>query len=447
MTVTTARRGTSRRVPLVVAASLIAGLLGAIFLVVGPMAGGLEPTITGSVLLAFGLGWGLLYWLSARYTDEPQRWTIVPSAFMGLIGLALIVFKPGAGFMDALAWLWPPAVVILVVWMVVQARRSLKSRAGRWLLYPVFGVLALLAVGGGLETVLEASDRSANAMTGQLFSVRGHQLHIACAGSGSPTVILEAGAAESSFYWGRIGPAVAATTKVCVYDRAGRGWSEAASAPQDGAAVANDLHALLAASGNAGPYVLVGHSTGGAYVRTFAARYPGEVAGMVLLDSQPNDAFTALPDYAAFYGTTHTALALLPSVARLGLMRLALATAFGDLPAAARDAERADQITPRMEASGRDEFAAIPATLKQAAALTSLGNRPLVVVTALTEAPAGWLAAQAPMVGLSTNSVHRVLPEMTHAALITSETGASVSTKAIADVVASVRTGAAVTKP
>jgi pimeloyl-ACP methyl ester carboxylesterase len=447
VTVTTARRGTTRRVPLVVAASLIAGLLGAIFLVVGPMAGGLEPTITGAVLFAFGVGWGLLYWLSVRFTDQPQRWALVPAAFMGLVGLGLIVVNPGPGFMDALSWVWPPAVLVLVVWMIVQVRRSLRSRAGRWLLYPVFGVLAVFAVGGGLQTVLEVVDRAANPMTGQLVDAGGHRLHIVCTGSGSPTVVLEAGAAESSFYWGRIAPAVAAKTKVCVYDRAGRGWSDAAVGPRDATAVTNDLHALLAGSGNAGPYVLVGHSTGGAYVRTFAARYPDEVAGMVLLDSQPNDAFTALPDYPGFYSTTHTVLALLPSVARLGIFRLAFASAFADLPAPARDAERADQVTARLQASGRDEFAAIPASLKQAMALTSIGSRPLVVVTALAEAPAGWLAAQERMVGLSTNSAHRVLPDMTHAALITSETGAAASSKAIADVVASVRSGAAVAKP
>src|SRR5439155_3562048 len=113
------------------------------------------------------------------------------------------------------------------------------------------------------------------------------------------------------------------------------------------------LHTLLAASGNAGPYVLVGHSTGGAYVRIFAARYPDEVAGMVLLDSQPADAFTALPDYPAFYSTTHTGLALLPSVARLGIMRLAYVSSFADLQEPAQSEERADQATPRMEASGR----------------------------------------------------------------------------------------------
>jgi pimeloyl-ACP methyl ester carboxylesterase len=444
MTVATTQRGRSRRVGLIVAGSLVVGFLAAVFLVVGPMAGGSEPTITGSVLLAFGLGWALLALLSIRYTDQPQRWALVPAAFMSIVGLALIVLQPGQGVMDALSWIWPPVLLVLAIWIVIQARRDLRSRS-RWLLYPVVAVLALFAIGGGFETILEAVDRGAHPMTGQLVDVGGHRLHIECTGTGSPTVALESGAAESSFYWGRIAPAVAGTTKVCVYDRAGRGFSEAAAGPQDGVAVANDLHALLAGSGNAGPYVLVGHSTGGAYVRIFAARYPDEVAGMVLLDSQPADAFTALPGYAGFYGTTHTVLALLPSVARLGVMRL-LGPSFADLPQPAQGEERADQVTPRMEASGRDEFVEIPATLQAAMALTSFGDRPLVVVTALAGAQTGWLRAQDTMAALSTNSAHRVLQDMTHDALITSESGAAASSKAILDVVTAVRTGAGLAK-
>jgi pimeloyl-ACP methyl ester carboxylesterase len=74
---------------------------------------------------------------------------------------------------------------------------------------------------------------------------------------------------------------------VCVYDRAGRGWSERADTAQDGAQIATDLHTLLQRGHVPGPYVLAGHSFGGLYVLTFAARYPNEVAGMVLVDSTP----------------------------------------------------------------------------------------------------------------------------------------------------------------
>jgi pimeloyl-ACP methyl ester carboxylesterase len=226
-----------------------------------------------------------------------------------------------------------------------------------------------------------------------------------------------------------------------VYDRAGRGWSESAPGPQDGQAAAADLHTLLSASGNPGPYVLVGHSSGGVYVRIFAAQYPDEVAGMVLLDSQPVDPFTELPDYPAFYNRTPVIYGILPSVARLSVFRLAYASAFADLPAPARDQERADQASPRLQTSARVEVAQLRASLRQSMDLTSLDGLPLVVVTAVAEAETGWVAAQDGLVSLSTNSVHRVLPEMTHVGLITSESGAAEASEAILAVVAAVRTG------
>ena len=437
-------RGSSLRLFISVAGSQIAGLVVAIFLVTGPVAGGSEATITGSVLLAFGLGWGLLAILSTRITDQPQRWAVVPAASMGLVGLGLIVAQPSTDVIGILSWIWPLALVALVVFMVINARASLRSRLRRWVLYPVFAILVLMAVGGMAEAVMELGGHPAP-MTGQLVDVGDHRLRIDCTGVGSPTVVLESGLGESSFYWARISAAVATSTRVCVYDRAGRGWSEAAPAPQDGLAVAADLHTLLSKSGNPGPYVLVGHSSGGVYVRIFAAKYPDEVAGMVLLDAQPPDPFTSLPDYAAFYAGTPTLYGILPSVARLGVLRLAYASAFADLPEPARDEERADQASVRLQTSARVEIAQLRASLTGGPGLDQSGARPLVVVTAVLEAPAGWVAAQDGLVSLSTNVSHRILPDMEHSApLITSESGAAASSKAILDVVAAVRTGAPV---
>lgn len=437
------RAAGSHRVGPLVGVSIIAGFVAAVVFVVGPFAGQPEPVITGSVLLAFALGWGLLLALTTRWSDQPQRWAAVPAAYMALTGGGLLLLAPSAGVMDVLSWVWPPVLLALVVWMVIQARRHLNSHARRWLLYPVFAVLLLMAVGGGYETV--QASMGLGAMPGQLVDVGGHKLHIACAGSGGPTVVLESGAGEDSIYWARIAPVVAATTRVCTYDRPGRGWSEPAAA-QDGLAVATELHTLLAASGNAGPYLLVGHSTGGPYVEIFAAKYTDEVAGMVLLDAQPADAFTSLPDFPAIYSSTHVGLAPLPSVARLGLFRLAHASDFGDLPPQARDAERADQSSPGLLAGERDEFAMLRDTLREAGELKSLGNRPLAVVTAGAEDQTGWLAAQERLPALSTNSVHYVLPNATHVSLIEKETDAAVSSQTILDVVASARTGSPLLK-
>ena len=147
-------------------------------------------------------------------------------------------------------------------------------------------------------------------------------MHLNCAGTGSPTVVLENGLGETSPIWDRITSAAGRTTRVCAYDRAGQGWSGDAPTPQDGLQIAADLHTLLDRAHESGPYVLVGHSTGGAYALTYAARYPAEVAGMVLLDSASPYQFTALPDYAGSYAASRRLTALLPSLARLGLARV-----------------------------------------------------------------------------------------------------------------------------
>jgi pimeloyl-ACP methyl ester carboxylesterase len=347
--------------------------------------------------------------------------------------------------MGILSWLWPPALLALAIWIVVQVRRSLHG-AARWLLYPVCAALALVALGGAFETLSAARDDATYPMTGQLVDVGGRKLHIECIGTDDPTVVLESGLGQASPYWGRIASAISATTRVCVYDRAGHGRSEDASSPQDGEAVATDLHLLLANSGMTGPFILVGHSTGGPYVRVFAAKYPEDVAGMVLLDSQPADAFTALPQYPATYRVGRLLTSVLPSVGRIGLWRVVTAMTPTDLPSPYDEAERAQRSTPALLAGQRDEFAVIPATLAQASALTTIGDKPLVVVTAPADAQPGWVEAQDALVELSSNSSHRVAAGQSHASLILGEAGAAVSAEAIRDVIVSVRTGVPLTK-
>jgi pimeloyl-ACP methyl ester carboxylesterase len=427
--VTDTAHSTNTRSPVaVILASLAAGAVLAIAFLLGPASGGSEPLASGSVLLAFGLGWGLMAVLSTRFSSQPQTWTVVPAASLGLIGLGLVVFQPGPAAMNVLSWIWPPALAVLAIWMVAQVRRHLLGR-GRWLVVPVIATLLVFAIGGGLATVSAATNPGTSAGSGQLVDVGGHRLYIECTGSGGPVVVLQAGLGASSSSWERIAPAVAASTTVCAYDRAGHGRSDEAAAPQDGIALATDLHTLLERAGVAGPYILVGHSSGGPYVRVFAARYPDEVAGMVLLDAQPADAFTALPGYPAFYRGLRLVATLSPSLARVGLLGPILG-----LPA--------DQSNPAAARGGRDEIVALPSALEQARALTGLGGRPLIVVTAGSGQQEGWLEAQDQLPGLSTASVHRVLADATHNSLI-SGVDATASSQAILDVVASLRAGTA----
>jgi pimeloyl-ACP methyl ester carboxylesterase len=335
----------------------------------------------------------------------------------------------------------------LAVWMAIQARRHLRSLTRRLMIYPLFVAMAVAGVAGGYETIQEQVDRTVTPMPGQLVDVGGHRLYIHCTGSGSPTVVLVSGLAEASTYWGGwIAPAVAQNTTVCVYDRAGQGWSDPPVSPQDGVAVAADLRTLLDHAQIPGPYVLVGHSTGGAYARIFAARYPDQVAGMVMLDSQPNEAFTGLPDFPSFYNIIRPASALFPSLARLGVFRLINQFSPAILPAQTQDAESAVTSTASLNRIQRDEFAELQMTLTEAAALTTIGDRPLIVVTAAKGAQAGWLPLQEKMAGISTNSAHRVLRDIDHAGLIADKVGAAQASRAILDVVGSVRSGVPVAK-
>src|SRR3712207_3300016 len=142
-------------------------------------------------------------------TTQPQRWAWVPAAALGATGLALLVTTPDDRALTAAGWVWPPLLLALAVWMGIRVRRSLTAGSGRWLLYPVVAVTAAAAVGGAVETIGLAADRSSYAMPGRLYDVGGHRLHLDCTGSGGPTVVLISGLGGNPAGWGRIAPAVA----------------------------------------------------------------------------------------------------------------------------------------------------------------------------------------------------------------------------------------------
>src|SRR6266542_6487257 len=172
----------------------------------------------------------------------------------------------------------------------VQLQRARRKRGfffwtRRVLLVLVIALVALGGAGAIYQAVATALDQRAYPPPGQLVDVGGYKLHISCSGTGSPTVILEAGLANPSSIWGWIQPEVAKSTRVCAYDRAGVGWSDPGPEPRDAQHIATELHCLLQNAGIPRPYILVGWSYGGLYVRMYAGTYPDEVAGMVLLDS------------------------------------------------------------------------------------------------------------------------------------------------------------------
>jgi pimeloyl-ACP methyl ester carboxylesterase len=424
----------------IVSGSLAAGLLAALLLVADPFVPATEDGATGAVLIGFAVGWAVLFALFALLTDQPQRWALLPALFLGFSGLGLMVF--GETLRPAVDWVWPPALLAVAILMIIGIRRNVRSRS-RWLLYPVIAVLVLASMGGGVETAGEALDAKAYPMPGQLIDVGGHSLHLSCTGTGSPTVVLEPGSGEMSSNMGWIAPAVAAKTRVCVYDRAGRGWSQPATTPQDGAQIATDLHTLLQRGNVPGPYVLAGHSFGGLYVLAFAARYPDEVAGMVLVDSTAPKAAgaEAAPPDSASATLIAKVTALLSIPARFGVGRLYGMVAFDSLPPRSRDEVRASLATAANLRSGIDEFVQANTAMVQAGALTGFGDKPLVVLTAGVGSDATHLASQDHLATLSTNSVHRTVEGAVHEALVSDQGPAAVTAQSILDVVTAVSTG------
>lgn len=439
----------SRRGPLVrvVLGSILAGLFAAALMILVVVPGAQEHLVTGSVLLSFAAGWGLLAVLSTRLTSSPQRWAALPAVVMAMTGLALIAFAPGNAKLDDAGWVWPPLLLALAVWIAVQVRKCLPGRT-RWLLYPVVATLAVASLGGMTQTLVAQRDAHEFTRPGSLFDVGGHRLHLNCTGSGSPTVLLENGLGGSSAQWGRVVAAISGTTRVCAYDRAGQGWSDDAPGPQDSLSVARDLHALLDVAGERGPFVLAGHSAGGAYVMTFAAQHPNEVAGLVLIDSVSPRGFTVLPDFAGQYAMLRRLYGVAPMLARMGVGQLTNQVVGSEVPGVAGQEVDMFAASPRAWRTMRDEHSVYRAAFRQAQALTTFGSKPLEVVTAsdsINNTP-GWDRAQTELTQLSTNARRRDVTS-THPGLL-ENASASVSTAAaITDVVQAVRSGAPLSAP
>jgi pimeloyl-ACP methyl ester carboxylesterase len=136
----------------------------------------------------------------------------------------------------------------------------------------------------------DKAEANTPAPNGRLIDLDGYKLHLDCRGAGSPTVVLSAGAGDFSFDWALVQPEVARFARVCSYDRGGEAWSDLGPSPRTIQQEVFDLHRLLAAAGEHPPYLLVGQSLGGMIARLFAMQYPGEISGIVLVDSSHEDA-------------------------------------------------------------------------------------------------------------------------------------------------------------
>ncbi|MCE7985012.1 MAG: alpha/beta hydrolase [Caldilinea sp. CFX5] len=334
-------------------------------------------------------------------------------------------------------------------------RHATTARRRRWrqLRRSLIGLLVtllLLAVAGSIyQTVATGRERRALPPPGQLVAIgdtaNAPRLHLHCVGVGSPTVILESGQGGLSADWVWIQTAVAAVTQVCAYDRAGVGWSDPGPAPRDAQQITEELHQLLRRAGLAAPYLLVGHSYGGLYVRLYAATYPDEVAGLVLVDASHPDQWQRLPGAEAQFRRIGQIYRIGAVLTRLGLLRLSnYNPLLTDLPPQQATEHKAMADSAAFVDTAAAEFAASPATSDQVGAAGRLGDKPLFVLSATEhdappEVEAMAQAFQRELAALSTNHVHQIIRGATHASLLLKQEDAQVTSAAILAVVAAVR--------
>jgi len=199
----------------------------------------------------------------------------------------------------------------------------------------ILAIVLLSVAGAGALYQLIGARRSARACAppGAMVDVGGHRLHAVCAGSGTPTVVLESGIAASSLSWTYILPEIAKFTRACAYDRAGLAWSETARRPRLFGHIVDDLHAVLMNAGLSRPYVLAGHSFGCFVVCAYAAQHPEDTAGLVLIDAPAASQWRQPTHHQAqlLWGGIH--LSRVGGVlARLGVVRACLALLTGGAP-------------------------------------------------------------------------------------------------------------------
>ncbi len=272
-------------------------------------------------------------------------------------------------------------------------------------------VVLLAAAGTAYETISSYYDSERYPQVGRSVDLGGFTLNLHCAGTGSPTVILESGVGLPALSWGLVQPEIARFTRVCSYDRAGYGWSDPRPGPRTAGRLADELHLLLSNAGVNPPYLLVGHSFGGMIVRMYASRHPGEVAGMVLVDSSQEDQQTR-----GFRPTPSPLRPVAPVLYRLGISRaLFWLRGESNLPQDMAAALEYLMIQPKATETVFAEMSAFSASADEVRQAGDLGSMPLVVLTGTRSAErsprlhAIWMNELQPrLVRLSTRGKHEL---------------------------------------
>jgi pimeloyl-ACP methyl ester carboxylesterase len=287
-----------------------------------------------------------------------------------------------------------------------------RTMRRRWVKRALIGLAGLIvaaaAAGTAYQWIATRNDLAANPPPGRLVDVGGHRLHIWCTGSGEPTVILENGLGGPGLVgWSLVQSEVATFTRVCSYDRAGMGHSDAGPSPRTARRIAQELAQLLDRAGIGGTRVLVGASIGGLFARVFASEHGERVGGLVLVDASHEDQDMSVPRIAP----------LVPLLSSIGVFRL-LDVSFGgppeSLPPSVQRSARATAFRAAAYQATADEGIHLPETAAEVRASRRKLAIPVVVVTAGRGSGAEWQSLQRDQVGLSDQGCQIIAEQSGH---------------------------------
>ena len=324
----------------------------------------------------------------------------------------------------------------------------------------IVGLIVVIVLSGVVyEQIMRARAKGEFPVQGRLLDIGGRRMQIDCRGTGTPTVVFEAGLdTMGSLSWSAVQDAIASTTRACAYSRAGVMWSEPRTQKFDPDGVARDLHALLAAAGEHAPFVMVGHSLGGPYIMTFTRLYPQDVAGLVFVDaSHPDQIERIKRAIGKNLDVGGGMLKVANALSWTGIVRLV--SSLSEESTAPRRAQQGSTayISSSLGAA-LEEGESLNATLAAAGQLRQLGDRPLVVLTATKPPPAAvlkaiemtpeqaqrmqaeWKVLHDDEASWSHHSRHELVPEATHYIQFDKP---DVVIAAVKEVVGEVRSGAA----
>jgi pimeloyl-ACP methyl ester carboxylesterase len=293
--------------------------------------------------------------------------------------------------------------------------------------------LLILCASFAAGATLLAQDADIGRPPGRLIDVGGRKLHVYCTGSGSPTVVIEAGVSAFALDFSLVQPEIAPTNRVCSYDRAGMGWSETRSEVDTPTRVVSDFRAMLAAIGERPPYVLAGASFGALYVRFYQLEHPDDVVGLVLIDPATEDRlFTLFEGKMVTIGslTAEQLLTTLPASGsvpnRAGTRQPQTGAPFDRLPKGLYEtrikldqrliASQGASVSADIVRAGAEANRAMFARLLESrtAKAAPMRNTPTVVLTRGIDMTPGIAENHAGLAALSTNSRHTVVPDAGH---------------------------------